>query len=97
MRPESHKIFGALFKNNATKLRIKKISTTVNIYMERTNKSQQNYKLKNRQISQNPEKRRDFLLVNCLKANRGSTVVKVLCYKSEGRWFDHSWCQWIFD
>jgi len=28
--------------------------------------------------------------------NRGSTVVKVLCYKSEGRWFDPSWCQWIF-
>jgi len=27
---------------------------------------------------------------------RGSTVVKVLCYKSEGRWFDPSWCQWIF-
>jgi len=25
-----------------------------------------------------------------------STVVKVLCYKSEGRWFDPSWCQWIF-
>jgi len=28
--------------------------------------------------------------------DRGSTVVKVLCYKSEGRWFDPSWCQWIF-
>jgi len=27
---------------------------------------------------------------------RGSTVVKVLCYNSEGRWFDPSWCQWIF-
>jgi len=27
---------------------------------------------------------------------RGSTVVKVLCYKSEGRWFDPIWCQWIF-
>jgi len=26
----------------------------------------------------------------------GSTVVKMLCYKSEGRWFDPSWCQWIF-
>jgi len=26
----------------------------------------------------------------------GSTVVKVLCYKSKGRWFDRSWCQWIF-
>jgi len=29
--------------------------------------------------------------------DRGSTVVKVLCYKSEGRWFDPSWCQWIFN
>jgi len=29
-------------------------------------------------------------------ADRGSTVVKMLCYKSEGRWFDPSWCQWIF-
>jgi len=26
----------------------------------------------------------------------GSTVVKVLCYKSDGCWFDPSWCQWIF-
>ena len=26
----------------------------------------------------------------------GSTVVKVLCYKSEGRWVDPSWCHWIF-
>ena len=28
--------------------------------------------------------------------DRGSTVVKALCYKSEGRWFDPSWCHWIF-
>jgi hypothetical protein len=28
--------------------------------------------------------------------DRGSTVVKVLRYKSEGRWFDSRWCQWIF-
>ena len=28
--------------------------------------------------------------------DRGSTVVKVLCYKSEGRWFDSSWCHWNF-
>jgi len=27
--------------------------------------------------------------------DRGSTVVNVLCYISEGRWFDPSWCQWI--
>jgi len=27
---------------------------------------------------------------------RGGTVVKVLCYKSEGRWLDHCWCPWNF-
>jgi len=27
---------------------------------------------------------------------RGSTVVKVLCYKSKSRWFDRSWCHWNF-
>jgi len=27
---------------------------------------------------------------------RGGTVVKVLCYKSEGHWFDPSWCKWNF-
>jgi len=26
----------------------------------------------------------------------GSTVLKVLCYNSDGRWFDPSWCQWNF-
>jgi len=31
-----------------------------------------------------------------LTGDRGSTVVKMLCYKFEGRWFDPSWCQWIF-
>ena len=36
------------------------------------------------------------LLYYSLWGDRGSTVVKVLCYKSEGRWFDPSWCQWIF-
>ena len=33
---------------------------------------------------------------NLVKGDRGSTVVKLLCYKSEDRWFDPSWCQWIF-
>jgi len=28
--------------------------------------------------------------------DRGSTEAKVLCYKSEGRWFDPRLCQWIF-
>jgi len=37
------------------------------------------------------------VLVSCfILAGRGSAVVKVLCYKSEGRWFDPSWCQCIF-
>ena len=26
----------------------------------------------------------------------GSTVVKVLCYKSDSRWFDSRWCHWNF-
>jgi hypothetical protein len=34
----------------------------------------------------------------CLKVGTadGGTVVKVLCYKSEGRWFDSRWCHWNF-
>jgi len=28
--------------------------------------------------------------------DRGSTMVKLLYYKSEGRWFDPSWCHWNF-
>jgi hypothetical protein len=28
--------------------------------------------------------------------DRSGTVVKVLCYKSEGRWFDSRWCNGIF-
>jgi hypothetical protein len=28
--------------------------------------------------------------------DRGGTVVKVLCYKSEGHWFDSRWCHWNF-
>jgi hypothetical protein len=28
--------------------------------------------------------------------DRGGTVVKVMCYKSGGRWFDPSWCYWNF-
>ena len=39
----------------------------------------------------------NYVCVYQLTRNRGSTVVKVLCYKSEGRWFDPSWCQWNFD
>jgi len=35
-------------------------------------------------------------MYGCSWGDRGSTVVKVLCYKSESRWFDPSRCQWIF-
>ena len=28
--------------------------------------------------------------------DRGSTVINMLRYKSEGRWFDPSWCHWNF-
>jgi spore maturation protein CgeB len=31
-----------------------------------------------------------------MAGDRGSTVVKVLRYKSEGRWFDPRWCRGIF-
>jgi hypothetical protein len=31
------------------------------------------------------------------KLNKSNgTVVKMLCYNSEGRWFDPSWCHWNF-
>ena len=30
------------------------------------------------------------------RGHRGSSVVKVLCYKSEGCWFDPSWCHCNF-
>ena len=35
------------------------------------------------------------LSAHCL-GDRGGTVVKVLCYKSEGRWFHCRWCHWNF-
>jgi len=33
---------------------------------------------------------------NCSIVVCDGTVVKVLCYKSVGRWFDPNWCQWFF-
>ena len=38
----------------------------------------------------------NVLFIYSALGDRGSTVVKVLCYKSEVRWFDPSWCQWNF-
>jgi hypothetical protein len=37
-----------------------------------------------------------FILYNITSEDSGSTVVKVLRYKSEGRWFDPRWCHGIF-
>jgi len=37
-----------------------------------------------------------FILLSIHAGNRGGTVVKVLCYKSDGRWFDPRWCHWNF-
>ena len=37
-----------------------------------------------------------FLQYYQIIGDRGSTVVKVLCYKSEGRWFDPGWCHLNF-
>ena len=38
----------------------------------------------------------NLIYFNQWLGDHGSTVVKVLCCKSEGHWFDPSWCQWIF-
>jgi len=49
-----------------------------------------------RKLSANP-----YDIYNCCMysekvGDRGSTAVKVLFYKSEGRWFDSRWCHWNF-
>ena len=36
----------------------------------------------------------DFPIIRT--GDRGSTVVKALCYKSEFGWFDSRWCHWNF-
>ena len=38
----------------------------------------------------------NILSVPFYAGGRGGTVIKVLYYKSEGRWFDPSWCHWNF-
>jgi len=37
-----------------------------------------------------------IVLVMLRAVDRGSTVVNVVCYESEGRWFDPRWCHWYF-
>jgi len=39
---------------------------------------------------------KELLPIEGGSGDRGSTVVKVLYYKSEGRWFDSRWCHWNF-
>ena len=41
-----------------------------------------------------PGKSSDYIYMILYMFYIGSTVVKVLCYISEGRWFDSRWCQW---
>jgi len=38
----------------------------------------------------------DLCRVPMLRGYRGSTGVKMLCYKSEGGWFNSRWCHWNF-
>ena len=33
-------------------------------------------------------------LLDLNNGDGGGSVVKVLCYKSEGRWFGSRWCHW---
>ena len=35
-----------------------------------------------------------YIRVQLKCRDSGSTVVRVLCYKSEGHWFDSRWCHW---
>ena len=42
------------------------------------------------------QKQDKFLNTTRNGGDRGGTVVKVLCYKSEGRWFNPRWCHWNF-
>ena len=39
---------------------------------------------------------RIYICLSYKNGDRSSTVVMVLCYKSEGRWFDPNWCHWNF-
>jgi hypothetical protein len=39
---------------------------------------------------------KSYSLNEWLNGDRSSTVVKVLCYKSEGHWFNSRWCHGIF-
>jgi len=38
----------------------------------------------------------NLILIFLDSGDGGGTLVKVLCYKSEDRWFDPTWCHWNF-
>ena len=38
----------------------------------------------------------ELILLYTYNGDRDSTVVKPLCYKWEGLWFDSGWCHWNF-
>jgi hypothetical protein len=53
----------------------------------------------------NTDPKEEGMFTGCVKilctilrtgGERGGTVVKLLCYKSEGRWFDSRRCHWNF-
>jgi len=44
-----------------------------------------------------PQRHREKKIIGVVGGgDRGGTVVKMLCYKSEGRWYDSRWCHWNF-
>jgi hypothetical protein len=47
-------------------------------------------------LDKNYELRKLYFFIIHPFGDRGSTVVKVLRYKSEGRFFDSRWCHWKF-
>jgi len=48
--------------------------------------------LSNYSLDYVPAKMSDLYTSNKYHGDRGGTVVKALCYNSEGRWFDPRWC-----
>ena len=51
---------------------------------------------RNRESCRELFKKLNILPLHSQYGDRGGTVVKALCYKSEGRWFDPRWCHWNF-
>ena len=47
-------------------------------------------------LSRTHDSRYRYFICTISVGDRGGTVVKALCYKSEGRWFNPRWCHWKF-